>query len=169
MLDAFRLMAVGRVEPSPLIKLLVGRQELFRHEADDFAVVEHRRTVVNRVADLHGQTDNYHLAMHVIGDALGGLHGRVEEQLLLEQIAAGVARHAQFREEHDRRTLDVLRSEHLNDFIGIGVRVADMGLGKSGGDADMSEGGRGWRVHFQHLPFSKTVFHRAGNAAKARP
>ena len=129
----------GRKMPR-LIKLGVIRDILLCRQRKQLAAAEHGRAVVQRAARRHRDTDRAEdvQVLRPLDQRPKARLGALHQLPVLEQVAAGIARHRKLREHDDRRAVfRRLRDHPVHLFRVIGaVRHPDGGRGRR--DADES-------------------------------
>ena len=96
-----------RGEVPRLVELRVVGQAALGHQTQQLASAQHRRAVVQRRAVPHGQAHRHHAVqlLRARKHRHEGFFRALQQRLRQEQVAAGVARKAQFREYDQPRAL----------------------------------------------------------------
>ena len=125
-----------------LVELLVVRLGDLGYGADDAPGPTDERTVQDStVIQPPGRPDDEHPVIADSGQSRQGDAGFAAQVVVEEEVFAAIARHREFREEHDRR-IGRGRLVRLPDEPGVGARVGDDDRRSHGSDFQEAEVGK---------------------------
>ena len=118
---------LSRREPATLIELAVVRQVLLRHQRENAAGVQHRRTVIELVVDHIRHTDHRH-ELRVTCRLCHLVERRrcpLDQDRLVKQIRTGIRRQHQFRKHQQRGSLTIRLRNLAEHRIGIKTHISN--------------------------------------------
>ena len=118
-------LLIARHEMSGLIKLRIRGDIPLGNKSQHFAVLQHRRHIVELVADLQRQSHEYQrvITRRCIRHHFQRFPCPGKQKLLQEQIAAGVARNAKFRKYDDPGPFCIRFLKSFTNFARIIYRI----------------------------------------------
>ena len=140
-----RQEVAGRREPALLVVLLVAWDRGLRHQRAHVAARHDRRHVVERAVEGHREADDEHgaEARGGAGQREQGVGGAVDQQVLVEQVAGGVAREAHLGEDRQLRPLVVGAPGEGQHLLQVGRHVGHLRRRHRGRHAHEPEVGGG--------------------------
>ena len=154
-----------------LVELAIVWQMDLRHDAEQAAVADRQRAIVEPMAPSDRRSDEEQGAQPTRGlDQTVARRGDgIEQRVLHEQVVDGVGRKRQLGEDRERGTVVVARLPRRQDRVGVGLGIADASRRGAGGDANEAVIVERTRGHRSMIPHTRTLCAEARGIAGHHP